>query len=348
MKYADQIPSRLIKINNEDYLYFGGTAYLGIHANPDFGKLVVEGINLYGTNYGASRLGVGIPVFDQMESKLATWLTAPSSVIVSSGTLAGRLIIEALGDDYAFHSLPNAHVAINPNFKNNRHDLISNSIEDTLDAIHLSDIDKHVITFNTIDALTSTITPMDWLVRLPKDKEIILIQDDSHGIGVLGEEGSGAYAEIKKLHSKTIMIASLGKAMGLPAGIIAGPIEYTSLVKRHALFGGSSPMVPAYAHAYLYADEIYHQAYAQLKLNTEYFKERISHLGLFTCTDHFPIFCTDRHELAPYLEMNKIKISHFAYPSPKDRLYTRIVIHALHTKEDMDRLIQSLENFTFH
>ncbi|MEO5582396.1 MAG: aminotransferase class I/II-fold pyridoxal phosphate-dependent enzyme [Saprospiraceae bacterium] len=343
--YADLIPSKHIKINDENYLYFGGTSYLGIHANPKFGKLVMEGFNRYGTNYGASRLGVSIPVFDQMETKLADWIEASSCVLVSSGTLAGRLMLEVLGDEYRYHYATNAHVAIKPGYSKHQPHLFSCSIEDSLDLIHLSEGDKHVITFNSIDALTATIPDFGWISRLPKDKEIVLIIDDSHGIGVLGTLGKGMYEEIKKLHPNTIMIASLGKAMGLPAGVIAGPVQYTSLVRRHPLFGGSSPMVPAYADAYLEAEELYSTAYQKLISNIERLIANLKGIEIFTHVDGFPVFCTDRHELASYLELNKIKISHFAYPSPTDRLYTRIVLSALHSTDDLDRLTDLIKKF---
>lgn len=343
--YADKIPSRTIKVNDADYLYFGGTGYLGIHANLAFGQLVTEGVNIYGTNYGASRLGASIPVFDQMESKLSSWLGAPSSVLLSSGTLAGRIMLEALGSEYIYHFAPNAHVAINPLYKKHEPHLFSCFIEDALDAIHLSDHDKHVITLNSIDSLTATIPSFDWITRLPENKEVILLVDDSHGIGILGEQGRGLFADINKMYDRTILIASLGKAMGLPAGLVAGPMEYTALIKKHALFGGSSPMIPAYANAYLHADDIYLQSMSKLQSNIRFFKAGIGDSKLFTYTGDFPVFCTERHELFSYLDQHHIRISHFAYPSPKDRLYTRIVLSALHTESDLNELIGLIHKF---
>ncbi|MBP9746419.1 MAG: hypothetical protein KBD41_13595 [Saprospiraceae bacterium] len=76
MKYARHIPNRTIWHKDQEYLYYGGTGYLGIHANQDFGDLVKQGLDLYGTNYGASRLGIDIPVFNQAEEKLAAWIGA--------------------------------------------------------------------------------------------------------------------------------------------------------------------------------------------------------------------------------------------------------------------------------
>lgn len=346
MMYAEKIPSRVTLVNDKEFLFFSGTSYLGIHARPAFGDLVKQGFELYGTNYGASRLGnISIPVFEEAEHKFASWLDAPSALVVSSGTLAGRLILESLGPDYYYHFGTNAHVAINPAYGTYNPSAFDCSLEETLDSIVFSDVDKHVITFNTIDALTATIPPFGWISRLPESKKIVLVIDDSHGIGVLGREGRGLYERIKILHPDTIMISSLGKAMGLPAGLIVGPDEYIINARRHSLFGGSSPPIPAYLHAFLHAGNIYQEANIQLQKNIQHFMHELTTPEKFTFTEKFPVFCTEHKELSPYLEMNKIRISQFAYPSPKDKIYTRIIVSALHTENDIGTLVDLINKY---
>jgi len=347
MMYSEKVPSRVTMVGKEEFLFFSGTSYLGMHARPEFGELVKKGIDLYGTNYGASRLGnVSIPVFEEAEEKFAAWIGAPSALLVSSGTLAGRLILESLGSDYIYHFGTNAHVAINPLYNSSKAPNAFNcSIEDTLDSVYFSKGENHVITFNTVDALTAKMPSLDWVSALPADEKIVLVIDDSHGLGVMGSKGRGLYENIKILHPDTILISSLGKAMGLPGGLIAGPYEYIINAKRHALFGGSSPMAPAYAFAYLHANEIYDAAYKQLQGNIERFINGLRRSDLFNFTSHFPVFCTLNKELATYLEMHKIRISQFAYPSPKDKIYTRVIINALHTEADIDRLHSLINMF---
>lgn len=345
MMYAEKIPTRAITVNDDEYLFFSGTSYLGLHGLPEFGNLVKQGFELYGTNYGASRLGnVSIPVFEEAENKFANWLDAPSVLLVSSGTLAGRLILESLGPEYSYHFGSNAHVAINPTYGSPHTEVFNFSIED-VHAINFSNAENHVIAFNTIDALTATIPSLNWISKLPKDKKIILLIDDSHGIGVLGREGRGLYENIKNLHPTTIMISSLGKAMGLPAGLIAGPNEYIHNARRHSLFGGSSPVIPAYLHAYLQADNIYQAARNQLQRNIHYFVNELCTARIFTFTKNFPVFCSEHTQLASYLELNKIRISQFAYPSPEDKMYTRIILNSLHTESDLEKLINLINKY---
>lgn len=343
--YADLIPSRTIKDSKGEGLFFSGTAYLGIHARPEFKELVIEGIERYGTNYGASRLGnVSIPVLDIAESKLSAWLGAPAALLVSSGTLAGRLMLEVLAN-YKPHYSPNAHIAINPDYQLHQPERFDQWIDQTIDHIRDSSVEQHLITFNSVDALTATKPGLDWISRLPKNKEILLLADDSHGIGVLGDQGKGIYPELMRRHSNSIVVVSLGKAMGLPAGAIIGATPMIHRAKSHPLFGGSSPMVPAYAYAFIHADQMYEKAYEQLHINVQRFKQLIRNNGLFHFIDEFPIFCTTQYDLAHHLENHRIRISHFAYPSPKDKLYTRIIINGLHTAEDLEELAERIKGF---
>lgn len=345
MQYAGEIPSRIIMDRGRTMLFFSGTAYLGMHARREFGDLVYEGIRRYGTNYGASRLGnVSIPVFEQAEEKISSWLGAPAALLVSSGTLAGRLMLEVLSD-YQPHYSPNAHIAINPEYKLHQPQRFDEWIRETINRINESRLEKHLITFNSVDALTASRPGLDWIDSLPVNKDILLLTDDSHGIGVLGEHGKGIYPELVNKHTNSLMIVSLGKAMGLPGGAIIGPSFLTRLAKEHPLFGGSSPMIPAYAYAYIHAGPVYEAAYLELMRNIEKFKQLIHNPGDFKSIDGFPIFWTHHHALAAYLDNHNIRISHFAYPSPKDQLYTRIIINGLHTRQDLELLADRVNEF---
>jgi len=46
---VNQFPDRIIEINQEQYLYFGGTAYLGLPTNKEFQELVINNIRNWGT-----------------------------------------------------------------------------------------------------------------------------------------------------------------------------------------------------------------------------------------------------------------------------------------------------------
>ncbi|RYG20428.1 MAG: aminotransferase class I/II, partial [Chitinophagaceae bacterium] len=89
--------SRKISVDNESYLYFGGTAYLGIPQHEGFQKLYLQGLGLFGLNNGTSRSNnVQLPIYDEAEQFAATYFGSESCLITSSGYLAAQLTIKHL------------------------------------------------------------------------------------------------------------------------------------------------------------------------------------------------------------------------------------------------------------
>ncbi|SMO34031.1 hypothetical protein [Flavobacterium nitrogenifigens] len=94
---VEKFPDRVIEIDQEQYLYFGGTAYLGLPTNVAFQELVVQNILKWGTTYGSSRTAnIQLTAYDTGESFLASHIGSEKAVTVSSGMLAGKLVIDLM------------------------------------------------------------------------------------------------------------------------------------------------------------------------------------------------------------------------------------------------------------
>ena len=139
------------------------------------------------------------------------------------------------------------------------------------------------------------------------------------------------------------MISSLGKGMGLPAGVIAGPVEFIAVRKAHGMFGGSSPSIPAYSYAYLHADTLsnarqivtHHMTTFNQSLRTD----------LFSYTSGFPIYYTKQDSIVYYLMMQGIKIPSFSYPRPVDKNIHALFYMVCNTAEDIHTLAQLFANY---
>ena len=107
-------PGREIQFNNRTYLYFGGTAYLGMQTLPEFQSLFIEYVKRYGTNYGASRISnVQIDIYEKAESFLNQQVGSESSIILSSGYLAGQLLATYMEQqDYELYFKSNTHSSL--------------------------------------------------------------------------------------------------------------------------------------------------------------------------------------------------------------------------------------------
>ena len=346
----DHLPSRTLQIYGEEHLFFSGTSYLGIGHQPDFRTALTEGIARYGTIFSASRNNnLQLDIYEKAENFIAEWTSAEAALTVTSGLLAGQLVVQSLDQPHQrFIFAPSVHPAIwreKPTFCFGNYEHFANEI------IELIAYDKTPVTIccNSIDPLKCTPYDFSWIAKLPHNQDITLIFDDSHAIGIQNNHGCGNYKELKKLtpsNIKLVVIASLAKAVGIPGGVILGDLETIKTIRQNPLFVGASPIVPAYLYAFLNTQNVYTEARAALKKNIDLFKKlNASLLSDFKFYDNYPVFYTPQNDLYPFLLKHKTMISSFSYPNPSDTPITRIVLSALHTEGDIEVLSGQLSLF---
>lgn len=110
----DHLPGRTITHEGRSYLFFSGTAYLGLPQHPAFGQLLMDGMDRYGTTFGSSRNGnLRLGIYEAAEAMLAATVGAPHALTVSSGMLAGQVVVNYLrAQNMPFIYGPGAHPAI--------------------------------------------------------------------------------------------------------------------------------------------------------------------------------------------------------------------------------------------
>ena len=343
---SDQSADRKVISSGKEYLFFSGTSYLGINNNKDFRTLVELGMDAYGTNYSTSRKSnLQLQIFTEAEEKLARHAGSAAALTLSSGFMAGQLVIRALEHTGCFHYAPDTHPAVwlsSDNFYHGDFRAWSASLGDML---RRSTAARHIILSNSVDALMSNAYAFDWVEGLPKDKQIILVVDDSHGMGILNE-GRGIFPAIPRAdHVETIIVASIGKAMGLPGGAIFGQRDRIASFGKSPWFSTSSPMSPAYLHAYMHADRVYQNSWQRLMDNIRQFTEDPITKRLFRSIPGYPVFYCAHNALYDFLLSRQILISSFAYPSPEDEPVTRIILNSHHTPDDIHELLKALYAF---
>ena len=221
MHTIDSFPGREILIQNTKYLYFGGTAYLGLQTDEKFQNLYIENIKKYGTNYGASRKSnIRISIYDKAEHYLAKLVGSEACVSMSSGYLAGQFIGQFLNNSRnKFFYSPNTHSALylSNQTKNKPKSYITfTALNIALrDHIEKNDSVTPVVFLDSIDFSGANFPDFEGLKALPL-KNVILVVDDSHGIGITGINGGGVFKRIKKLNPKELIVCcSLGKGFGV-------------------------------------------------------------------------------------------------------------------------------------
>jgi 7-keto-8-aminopelargonate synthetase-like enzyme len=336
---VNTFPDRIIEIGNQDYLYFGGTAYLGLPTNTEFQNILVKNILLWGSSYGSSRnANIKLTAYENGEHFLSKFIKADAALTTSSGMLAGKIVIDSLNSqtDCFFH-FPDTHTAIKtPNS-------IPFFIGTELNPRLLDDL-KEKITILTDSFPSFQIKEIDLsaLKLIPNNKEITLVIDESHSLGILGINGCGIYSSINYPNIKRkVMLSSLGKAFGLTGGVIVSDSEFIKQIGENDIFVSSAGMNPAFAQTVSDAAAIYIRQHQILKENLDYLNENLVQSKDFRFNKDYPIIYPEDENSAGIFASNKIIITNFKYPTSSKEL-NRIVITANHKKEDLDKIIRIL------
>ena len=330
-----EFPDRKILVKGIEYLYFGGTNYLGMTTNAEFQTILFESIKKWGTGYGSSRnSNIKLSIYETAESILAKNLNTEAALAVSSGMLAGKLVVEYLSKttEAIFH-FPDAHPALmHPSS-------VPLLVNGELNA-QLFDKSFSKITVVTDAVPSQYVEPIDLniLLNVPKEIQIELVIDESNTFGILGNEWQNA---LKKENINIIKVASLGKAIGISGGVIAGNQSFISEIRSQDCFIGAAGMNPAFLETYVKAQAIYHSQKQKLEQNLAYINNYFWNNAAFTFHPSYPIIYFDDALLSKKLFSNKIITTSFKYTN-ESGILNRIVITSNHTIEDLTQLMAIL------
>tara|TARA_R110000737_G_scaffold204164_3_gene223043 strand:- start:56 stop:1102 length:1047 start_codon:yes stop_codon:yes gene_type:complete len=341
----DEFPGRAITIDGKDFLYFGGTSYLGLQTDTDFQKLFIKNIKKYGTSYSASRKSnIRISIFDKAESYLSNTVGSESCITMSSGYLAGQLVCDYFSkEDYKLYYAPNTHSAL---FRGKQE--VYQSWQQLETDILNDQGEKQVIFLDSIDFNGNNYPDYKPLQKLQLEN-IILVIDDSHGIGITGENGCGSFSYLQSLQPKELIVTcSLGKGFGIQAGAIFGRQSIIENLKETQFFGGSSPATPAALATLIDAHSIFLCKRDLLNRNTALFLKNLANPLFFSASEGHPTFSFKNEQLATLLEENGILVTNFRYPTEVDDLMSRIVLSSSHEKEDILKLCKILNTLSIY
>ena len=342
--HLNQKLSAAITVNGSEYSYFGGTAYLGIPQNKDFISLYIEGIALYGLNNGTSRgNNVQLGIYDEAEVFIAQKYGAEAALVSSSGYLSAKLVVLHYAAYGNMRYAPNSHPALwlkgDPE-NNLAFEDWSNQI---VEEINSSEAEKWVLLSNSMNNLYPEVYNFGFLKKINSSKKIVLIVDDSHGIGILNA-GSGALPNIPKLkHIEVIVVASMAKALGLDAGLVLGSKQAIQELKQSDEFYGASPPAAAGLYAFINADDIYQKAYQKLQDNVKKITALLKDSTTWHYVDGFPVFLCKEEGIEQQLLEEKILISSFPYPDRNGKVLNRIVLSSWHSEADLVKLVSALK-----
>jgi 8-amino-7-oxononanoate synthase len=343
MIQLQQKPGRTTIINDKEYLFFSGYSYLGLGCNDAFLQLIHEGIDKYGVVYPSSRISnTPLKLYSEFEQQLAQLTNTEACAVFSSGFLSARTATQVVAEEMNVYYHYPAHPASSHHHQAIK---IENSWDDFLNERRAANEFRFGLLADSINPTPGRFTDFSFLQNLPNEFEIVLIIDDSHGIGWLGSNGEGIVSRLQLPPNVELLLNfSLSKAFHLNAGAVCGSAHWVEKAKQHVNFTTSTPPMPALAHAFIYGASIFQQQRWHLHQNIQYLQNLISNYT-FAANEGTPVFVVQKESVAPYLLQNNIFISSFGYPRPENNAVNRVVVNALHLKSDLEKLVQIIEQF---
>jgi glycine C-acetyltransferase len=209
---------------------------------------------------------------------------------------------------------------------------------------------KMVIT-DGVFSMEGAIAPLPDLLQLCRKHEAVLVVDDSHGTGVLGQHGRGTAEHFGVAGELDIITSTLGKALGGAAGgfvaASAAVCDYLTQRARPQLFSNAlPPTVAASALASIEYLEAHPERVAALRANAQYFREQLLELGFKPLPGETPIIPVILGETAAAIRMSDLLLAEgvfvtgFGYPVvPQGQARVRCQISAAHTRADLDEAL---------
>lgn len=358
--------ARELICGQQQFLNFVSNDYLGLNGNQHLNEALVRAVKIYGAaSTGAPSLSGYSVEHEQLSHNLAAWLGYQDCLLFNSGYQLNLGLFSQLCDQQAHVWLAkNCHAshidgillakARFTSFSPTQIKSMTQTIAENLQQRHL------IISEGTF-SMDGSYPALSELIQLKQayPAQILLIIDDAHGVGALGENGYGSL-EQQQLNHRVIdlYIATLGKAFASHGGFIAGNQNIISYLRQSVRSQIFSTMLPApqaavsNASLSLIRSALGKNLRQQLANNIAYFKTCANHANLKLHAPDLNLSAIQLIMLNDLAELNSqhstllahnILVGKIAYPTvAKSQPRLRISLSAAHTRNDIENLVAHL------
>jgi glycine C-acetyltransferase len=202
-------------------------------------------------------------------------------------------------------------------------------------------------------SMEGELAPLPQIVALAREYDAIVVVDDSHGVGAVGEAGRGTVDHLGVVDGVALQTGTFGKSLGGAAGgyVVgsAAAIDVLRQESRPYLFSNAlPPVVTGAALAALHLLEAQPELVADLHRNTEWFRSTMAETGFEIVPAEHPIVAVmigDEQlalDLAQAIRDRGVMVVAFTYPVvPVGAARIRVQISAAHAPEDLRRAVDA-------
>lgn len=345
-----------IRLNGTEYINFSSNDYLGLANHPYIIDKVKKALDTYGYGSSASRLlSGGSTLHKELENEIAEFKTTESALVFNSGYAANTGIIPSIADkdDVIFSDECN-HASIIDGCRLSKAKTLIYKHKNVsqLDDLMKKEVAKRkIVITDTVFSMDGDIAPLHDIYEICEENNAVLYIDDAHGTGVLGN-GRGALSHFDiKPKPWILQMGTFSKALGSFGAFFAGSsdiIQWTINNARSFMFSTALPScVIAASIAALELIENNSEFIKKLWENRNKAASGIQKAGYDILESETPIIPMRTRNIENTLHVSEhlfkkgIFVPAIRPPTVKEpRL--RITVTAVHTYEDIERLIEAL------
>ncbi len=353
--------NRIVLNGVSDIVNMSSNNYLGLANLEVVKQAAIDAVNKYGAGAGAVRVIVGnYDLIDILEDKIARFKHEEAVICFQSGFNANIGTIPAItskGDLIVSDELNHASIIDGIRLSKADKAIFKHSDLEDLERVlkeHRSEYNNVLIITDGVFSMDGDIALLPGIVELAKKYDCLTYVDDAHGSGVLGKSGRGT-VDHYNLHGQIdFIMGTLSKAIGVVGGYIACKQEVKDwLINRGRPLLFSTALPPAATGATIKSIELLSESEeytAKLWNNAIYFKKRVSELGFdigHSETPITPVMIKSESATIAFSEeliKEKVFVSPILFPTvPKNTARLRVMVSAMHTKEDLDYAISKFK-----
>ena len=348
-----------------EVLILSSNNYLGLCDEPAVVEAGIEGLRRYGAGTGSVRFICGtFTVHRELEEAIARFVGTEASMSYVSAWNANEGLTATVvqeGDFVVSDALN--HASIIDSIR------LAKAITKCTTAVYKhGDLDdlrgklvankgarRRMIWTDGVFSMEGSIARLPDILQLARDHDAVVVMDDSHATGVLGETGRGTAEHFGVLGEVDVITSTLGKALGGAAGgFVAGSAALCDMLtqrSRPQLFSNAlPPTVAASALAAIEFIERHPERVRTLQDNARYFRAQITEAGFKPLPGETPIIPIIVGETAAAIRMSDmlldegVFVTGFGFPVvPQGQARVRCQISAAHTRDDLDAAIAAFK-----
>ncbi|WP_431038018.1 glycine C-acetyltransferase [Streptomyces sp. P6-2-1] len=340
-----------------EVLNFCANNYLGLADNPEVIAAGHAALDRWGYGMASVRFICGTQeVHKELEERLSAFLGQEDTILYSSCFDANGGVFETLlGAEDAVISDALNHASIIDGIRLSKARRLRYANRDMAELEQrlkeAGDARRRLIVTDGVFSMDGYLAPLQEICDLAERYEAMVMVDDSHAVGFVGENGRGT-PELAGVSDRVdIITGTLGKALGgASGGYVAARAEIVALLRQRSrpyLFSNS--LAPVIAGASLKVIDLLESASDQrvrLRENTARFRTAMTEAGFELLPGEHPIVPVMFHEaalagrMAELLLERGVYVTAFSYPVvPQGQARIRVQLSAAHSAEDVDRAV---------